>query len=289
MNTLSGKTILITGATNGIGREAARKLAQRGPTLVLVSRSEERCAETAERIRAESGNPQVEYLVADLSSQAQVRTLAAQFRARYKRLDVLINNAGGLFATRQLSVDGIEMTFALNHLSYFLLTNLLLDLLKDSAPSRIVNVASHAHFDAPLDFDDLEMARGYLVWKAYDRSKFANILFTYELARRLAGTGVTVNALHPGVVRTNIGKNANWLIGAFWTVYTRVTGGLTAEEGSRTTVYLAASPEVEGVSGKYFDEKQRIVPSDPATYDEEAARRLWEISAQMVGLENEHV
>jgi NAD(P)-dependent dehydrogenase (short-subunit alcohol dehydrogenase family) len=287
LNNLEGKTVLITGATSGIGLEAARALARLNPTLVLVSRSEARSAATAERIREESGNPRVEYLVADLSAQAQVRELAAQFQSRYDRLDVLINNAGGLFATRQLSVDGIEMTFALDHLSYFLLTNLLLDMLKDSAPSRIVNVASHAHFDAPLDFDDLQMSRGYIVWKAYDRAKFANILFTYELARRLEGTGVTVNALHPGIVRTNIGKSANWFIGAFWNVYTRVTGGLTPAEGARTTIYLAASPDVEGVSGKYFDEKQQITPSDPATYDEDAARRLWKVSAEMVGLAEE--
>jgi len=286
MNTIKGKTILITGATAGIGLETARELARLGATLVLVSRNPERCAATAQRIRRESGNTQVNYLVADLSSQAQVRHLSAQFREQYNRLDVLINNAGGIFTTRQLSADGIEMTFALNHLSYFLLTNLLLDRLKSSAPARIINVASNAHVNSALNFDNLQMARGYHTWQAYSHSKFANILFTYELSRRLAGTGVTANALHPGIVRTNIGKNANWIVGVFWDLYTRLSGGITPAEGARTSIYLAASPDVEQVTGKYFV-REKPVPSDPATYDKAAARRLWEISAQMTGLTKE--
>src|SRR5215207_6225037 len=206
---MSEKIILITGATNGIGKAAALELAKQGNTVVIVGRNPAKTQATVEEIKQQSGNSAVEGLIADLSSLADVRRLADEFRQRHSRLDVLINNAGALFAERELTVDGYEMTFAVNHLAYFLLTNLLLDLLKASAPARIVNVASDAHKGMKINFDDLQLEKNYggMMGPAYGQSKLANILFTYELARRLAGTGVTVNALHPGLVRTGFAGN----------------------------------------------------------------------------------
>lgn len=278
---MKNRVCLITGATAGIGQAAARSLASMGATLVIVGRNEERCITTVDSIREETGNPSVAYLLADLSVQAQVRQLAQDFLTRYSRLDVLVNNAGGFFLTRQVSADSIEMTWALNHLSYFLLTNLLLDRLKDSAPARVVNVASNSHFKQKLDFDDLQLNRRFSGIKAYGRSKLANVLFTYELARRLKGTGVTANALHPGLVATNIGKNNGPLASAF--VLWAKLKGVSLEEGARTVVYLANSPEVSGVSGKYFA-KEKPIPSDPFSYDQAAAECLWQTSLEMTGL-----
>jgi NAD(P)-dependent dehydrogenase (short-subunit alcohol dehydrogenase family) len=222
----------------------------------------------------------VDYLLADLSVQAQVRQLAADFKARYERLDVLVNNAGAIFLRRQVSADGIEMTLAVNHLAYFLLTNLLLEPLKASAPSRVVNVASNSHFGQHLDFDNLELKRGYNPLRAYGRSKLCNLYFTYELARRLKdeGTGVTVNAMHPGFVATNMGANNGRLVRFFLPLIHR--NSLTPEQGASTAVYLASSPEVEGLTGKYFV-REREVASDPVSYDESAASRLWEVSERM--------
>ena len=282
-HSLDGKTMLVTGATAGIGEITALELARRGAAVILVSRSPEKCAATAERIRGETDNPNIDFFVADLSSQAQIRQAAAQFKARYDRLDVLVNNAGGVFARRKLSVDGIEMNFALNHLSYFLLTNLLLDVLKASAPARIVNVSSNGHFDSAPDFADLQFEKNYAMLKAYGRSKFANVLFTYELARRLDGNGVTANALNPGLVKTRIGTNSGWLVGLAWNLVNWLRNGLTPEEGAQTSILLASSVQLEGVTGKYYS-RQKERASDPVTYDEELARHLWEISAQMVGL-----
>jgi NAD(P)-dependent dehydrogenase (short-subunit alcohol dehydrogenase family) len=277
-NIMQNKICLITGATSGIGQAAAMGLAQKGATVIVAGRDEKRCQKTVSKIKGETGNSNVEYLLADLSVQAQVRKLADEFKSRYERLDVLVNNAGAINFFRRLSADGIEMTFAVNHLAYFLLTNLLLDALKASAPVRIVNVASNAHLDKHLDFDDLELKRGYSPMLAYGRSKLANLYFTYELARRLEGTGVTANAMHPGFVRTNIAGNNGWPVRlALPLVH---LNSLTPEEGARTIVYLASSPEVEGVSGKYFV-REREVASDPASYEEVAAKRLWEISEKM--------
>jgi NAD(P)-dependent dehydrogenase (short-subunit alcohol dehydrogenase family) len=283
-NPLQGKIIMVTGATAGIGKVTAMELARMGAGILLVSRNPEKCAATADRIRNETGNPQVDYLVADLSSQAQIRHLVKQFKAGYNRLDVLVNNAGAFFISRRLSVDGIEMTLALNHLSYFLLTNLLLDVLEASAPARVVNVSSNAHFDAAVDLNDLQLENGYSPFKAYGRSKFANVSFTYELARRTQNSGVVANVLHPGLVQTDIGKNASWWMGLGWIVFTLFRKGLTPEQGAQTSIYLASSPEVEHLTGKYFA-KQKVIPSDPATYDMASAQRLWDISARMVGLQ----
>lgn len=282
MANITGKTVLITGATNGIGKAAATELARMGATVVITARDLHKGQATLEEIRSKTGNSNLDLLVADLSSQAEVRRLAAEFKAKYSRLDVLINNAGGFFDVRKTTVEGIEYTFAFNHLAYFLLTNLLLDLLKQSAPSRIINVSSDAQSGAKLNFGDLQMEQRYGSFTAYGQSKLANVMFTYALARRLEGTGVTVNALHPGVVNTGFGDNSQSALirGVMW-LFKRFT--LSPERGAETSVYLASSPEVEGVTGKYFD-KKRAKPSNPASYDEAAQERLWDISAKMTGL-----
>lgn len=278
---MKDKVIMVTGATAGIGAEAALEIARQGATLVGVGRNSEKCAAVASRISAETGNPSVEYLVADLSSQAQIRQLAQTFQARYSRLDGLVNNAGAYFSRRQESVDGIELTFALNHLNYFLLTNQLMEILIASAPARVVNVSSNAHQGSRINFADIESRRLYMSWTAYGQSKLANVLFTYELARRLNDSGVTANALHPGFVASAFGHNNHDLVG-WGTRIAQKIAGRSPEEGARTMIYLACSPEVEGVSGKYFvDEK--AVPSSPASYDEDSARRLWELSEAMTG------
>jgi retinol dehydrogenase 14 len=279
---MAPKTILITGATSGIGRATAESLAQQGAQVVLVGRNHAKTEAAVDAIRRATGNASVDCLLADLSVQAQVRALAEQFRARYPRLDVLINNAGGVFRYRRLTADGLEMTFALNHLSYFLLTNLLLDTLVASGPARIVNVASRAGVRLRgLDFDDLQSARRYFGFTAYARSKLANLLFTFELARRLAGTGVTANAMHPGLVATGFGAQ-NGRLWQWLYVYINAVGR-TPAQGADTLTYLATSPEVEGVTGQFYFER-RPLRSSPASYDEAAARRLWDISMRLTGL-----
>jgi NAD(P)-dependent dehydrogenase (short-subunit alcohol dehydrogenase family) len=277
-STTAGKVCLITGATSGIGLVTARELAQQGFQVVLVGRNPDRCAAAAAQIQKQTTAGQVEVLQADLSSQQQIRDLAEQFKKRHARLDVLINNAGGLWMRRQLSVDGVEMTFAVNHLAYFLLTHLLLDTLRASALARIINVASDAHQRAALDFDNLQGERSYGGWRAYCRSKLANLLFTYELDRRIRGTGLTVNAVHPGWVATGFAGNNGWRGWVLQQAARRFA--LTPEEGARTLIYLAASPDVAGVSGRYFVREQAVA-SSPASYDEAAARRLWEVSATL--------
>jgi len=272
----------VTGATAGIGAVTAHELARMEATVVGVSRNPDKCAAVGERVKTETGNLEVEFLNADLSSQAQVRRLADEFKSKYSRLDVLVNNAGAYYFTRQECVDGIELTFALNHLGYFLLTNLLLDMIKASAPARIVNVSSDAHQSARMDFANLKGGGFYNSWAAYGQSKLANLLFTYELARRLDGTGVTANALHPGFVASSFAHNNGWLV-AWGAKLAQKLAGRTPQEGAQTVIYLATSPEVEGVTGKYFvDEK--AVASSPASYDETIAKRLWEVSEQMTGL-----
>ncbi len=278
----SGKTYLITGATAGIGLVTARTLAEQGGIVAMVGRNLEKGEALASRIRATTGNDRIFYYNRDLSIQAEVRQLADEFLSQHDRLDVLVNNAGGIFLRRELTIDGIEMTFALNHLSYFLLTNLLLDVLKSSAPARIINVSSGAHRNRKINFDDLQFERGYRLFKAYGQSKLGNILFTYELARRLEGTRVTANALHPGLVATDIARDNGWLFRFFQPILLR--NARTPEQGAATGIYLATSPEITGVSGCYFHDK-KAVRSSAASYDEEAARRLWEVSEKLVGIE----
>lgn len=278
---MKGKVILITGATNGIGLEAARALGRSGARLVIVGRSADKTNATADLIRRDTG-ADVTPLIADLSQQADIRALAADFKSRFDRLDVLINNAGAYFNSKQMTADGFEMTFALNHLSYFLLTHLLLDVIKDSAPARIINVSSNAHKFGGIDFDNLQAEKRFGGMIAYGQSKLENILFTYELARRLEGTGVTVNALHPGVVRTGFGKNNGALMTVAMNIFQGITG-ISAEQGADTIVYLASSPEVAEVSGKYFY-KRRAIKSSAVSYDTDAAARLWAISEALTGI-----
>ncbi len=275
---MRGKVCVVTGATSGIGLVTARELAHLGARVVLVGRSRERADAAAAAIRAAVADADLDVLLADLSSQRQVRELARQVRERYPRLDVLVNNAGGMWLERRLTEDGLEMTFAVNHLAYFLLTQLLLDVLRAAAPARVVNVSSEAHRRARLDFDDLMGERRYRGWRAYCRSKLANLLFTYELARRIDGSGVTANALHPGWVATGFGRDNGWRGRLLQSAARWLAIG--PDEGARTAIYLASSPEVAGVSGRYFV-RERAVPSSPASYDEAAARRLWQVSEEL--------
>lgn len=282
-DSMKDRVCLITGATAGIGRAAAFQLARMGATLVLVGRSEERCINTIQSVKEQTGNASVEYLVADLSVQSEIKRLAEDFQSRHGQLHVLLNNAGAINLPRRESADGIEMTFALNHLGYFTLTLLLLDTLKASAPARIVNVASNAHRGASLNLDDLQGSNGYRGVGAYSRSKLANIMFTYQLAPRLAGAGVTVNALHPGLVATNFLSN-NGIRGRLLRLFLPFVG-MSPERGADTSVFLASSPDVVTVSGNYFV-KRLAVSSSPQSYDEEAAKRLWQASLQMTGLDD---
>jgi NAD(P)-dependent dehydrogenase (short-subunit alcohol dehydrogenase family) len=278
---LRDKVCLVTGATAGIGLVTARELARRGASVLGVGRSQERCDAAVREIGELPVSPPVRFLVADLSSQAEIRRLARQVREMTPRLDALINNAGGIYLKRQETVDGLEMTFAVNHLAYFLLTNLMLDMVKAAAPSRIVSVASAAHKGVTLDFGDLKRKAGrYSPWRAYQRSKLANILFTRELARRMDGTGVTANALHPGYVRTQIFRSegfAGWLMRRAADLF-----AISPEQGARTTLYLATSSEVDRISGQYFVGR-KAVPGSPQSRDEAAARKLWEASAELTG------
>ena len=274
------KRIVITGATNGIGLAAVEKLAATGALLTIVARDEQKADATAERLRAAGG--EVDVLLADLGVQASVRRLADELLERYPRIDVLVNNAGAMFASRRLSPDGVELTWALNHLAPFLLTNLLTDLLVASAPARVVTVSSNAHTRATLDLDDPQFERrGYAAFTVYGQSKLANILFTLELAERLQGRGVTANCLHPGFVRSQFGMRTNGLLAAGIRVARLFA--ITPEQGARTSIYLATSPEVADVTGRYFVNRRVATPRPQAT-DAELARRLWDASERMTGL-----
>ena len=282
MTDMRGKTVVVTGATDGVGKQAALRLAEAGASLVLVSRNAEKGQSVVETLRRQAQNQHIEFLQADLSRLDDVRRVAADIRARCDRLDVLLNNAGAIFMQRAESADGIEMTWALNHLNYFLLTHELIDLLKASAPARIVNVASAAHQRGQIDFDDLESGKSYAGWRAYSQSKLANILFTYELALRLDGTGVTANALHPGFVRTRFGSNNRLLAKIGIAVAMRVSG-ISVDAGGKTSVYLAMSADVEGATGGYYDQCA-LAQSSEISYDTAVAARLWEISTEMAGI-----
>jgi NAD(P)-dependent dehydrogenase (short-subunit alcohol dehydrogenase family) len=251
-----------------------------GAKIIIVGRNKSKSEAAIEELISISGNNEISYLLADLSSQSQIRQLARDFKERFDRLDVLVNNAGSIFLRKRLSVDGIEMTFALNHLAYFLLTNLLLDILKANAPSRIVNTSSGSHLSGKINFKDVGLSRGYIFQRAYAQSKLANVMFTFELASRLEGSGVTVNAFHPGFVKTNIGVNYNWLVRVLKPLIFHT--GIPVKEGADTLVYLASSPQVAGVSGKYFYRKKPR-ETNPLARDREEQKRLWVLSEKMVG------
>jgi retinol dehydrogenase 12 len=276
------RVCLVTGATTGIGLATAEGLARTGAHVILGARSRERGEAARQRVAATTGSDRLEVVVADLSVQAEVRRLAEDVAAAHPRLDVLVNNAGMVYSERQETADGIERTWALNHLAPFLLTNLLTDLLVASAPARVVTVSSNAHTGASLDLDDPEFVRRrYRSFSAYGQSKLANILFTIELARRLEGRGVTANCLHPGFVRSEFGmRTSGWL--AVGIRIARVFA-ITPEQGARTSIYLATSPEVAGVTGRYFVNSRPARPR-PQAMDTEMARRLWEASERMTGL-----
>ena len=278
---MHGKTCVITGATSGIGLAAAEALTARGASLVLVGRDRARGEAALARVRTAAPGVRATAHYANLLDMAEVRRLGAELLAAYPRIDVLVNNAGALFQRRAVTEDGIERTFALNHMAYFLLTQLLRDRLAASAPARVVCVASRAHEGATLDFDDLNLERGYSGWTAYRRSKLANVLFTRELARRLAGAGVTANCLHPGFVASRFGDNNR---GAFrWglSLAKRLTA-VSEERGAETIVHLASAPGIGGTTGGYFARSRPAAPS-AAAQDDRAALRLWEISAKLVG------
>ena len=270
---LTGRICVVTGASRGIGRATAEGLAVLGAEVVLLCRRQEDGDQVSREISAKA-RARPEVVQADLSSQASIREAATFMADRYPRLHVLINNAGVIPRTREVTVDGLEMQFAVNHLAYFLLTNLLLPQLEAGAPSRIICVSSGAHDHAAMDFDDLQSERGYVPRDVYSRTKLANILFTYELARRLSGSGVTANCLNPGVVAT--GMLADYMGVPRTETGASRTFGATPEAGAETSIYLASSPEMEGVTGKYFEGK-RPVNSSRESHDEAAARRLWSL------------
>jgi retinol dehydrogenase-14 len=279
---MAGKTVLVTGGTSGIGRATAMALTALGARVAITGRDRTRAEAAAVEIRTATGNPDVDAFGADLSSQAEVHRLAAEVLDAYPRLDVLVNNVGGYWATRHVTADGLEHTFAVNHLAAFLLTDLLLDRLKASAPARVVTVSSNAQSLGTIDFADLQGERRYSGQLAYNQSKLASVMFTYELARRLTGTGVTANVLHPGVVNSGFGAEDpsrifKYLV-PFWRPFMK-----TPQQGAATSIYLASSPEVEGVTGRYFA-NSRPRPSNDASYDVAAAARLWQVSAGLVGL-----
>ncbi len=282
---MSGKTVLVTGGTGGIGKATAAGVAGLGARVGIVGRDRQRAELAAADIRRGTEASVVDLFVADMSSQAEVRRLAAEVLDRYPRLDVLVNNVGGFWSHRHSTADGLEHTFAVNHLGPFLLTNLLLDRLKASAPARVVTVSSGAQAMGRLDFDDLQGERSYSGQRAYSQSKLANVMFTYELARRLEGTGVTATVLHPGVVRTRFGTEDPRRLDRLLVPVARLFMK-TPEQGAATPVYLASSPEVEGVTGAYFANR-KLKTSNKSAYDTDAAARLWQISARLVGLTEE--
>ena len=279
----SSQHVIVTGGTSGIGEATARGLAAKGATTIIFGRNDAKARRLAEHLRADTGNDDIHVVTADLSSVASTRAAVASYLKRFDRLDVLINNAGGMFSRRQESVDGFEMTLALNHLGPFVLTLGLLDLLKATAAAnpeagaRIVNVSSDAHRSG-VQWDDLQSQRRYRMFSAYGQSKAMNVLFSNELARRLEGTGVTVNALHPGLVRTSIARNAGMPVMAALFGVIGLFTALPPEQGAQTSLYLATSPEVQGVTGRYFVDSKEKEPVGGEVLDVEAQGRLWELS-----------
>jgi len=275
---MNGKVCLVTGATDGIGKVSARVLAELGAKVIIVGRNPEKSAIVLAELRSISGNENIDLLMADLAVMQEVRDLAEQVISRYDRIDVLLNNAGGYFTKHEITSDGLEMTFALNHMSYFLLTNKLMELLKYSAPARIVNVSSDAHYGVDIEFENLNGEQEYKAWKAYQKSKLANVLFTYELLKKVPGN-ITVNCLHPGFVATNFGHNNGGFFGPVLKIAQRISA-IDPEEGAKTSIFLCSAPEVKGVSGKYFYKCQPKTSSRESR-NMDTGKRLWQISSDI--------
>lgn len=277
---MNNKIVIITGANSGIGKETAIALARKGARVIMLCRNIEKAEKAMNDIKERANTESIDLIIADLSDQESIHAAVEKFKAKYDRLDVLINNAGSIIRERRETKDGYEMTFAVNHLGHFLLTLLLLDVLIKSAPSRIINVSSAAHRYGRFDFENINLEANYSSFRAYGNSKLANVLFTYELARRLEGTGVTVNALHPGVVNSNFGKGqfSKFLTPfvAFSTLFL-----ISSEKGAKTSVYLASSDDVKDVTGKYF-KKQKAVKTSKPSYNKETQKKLWELSLAMI-------
>jgi NAD(P)-dependent dehydrogenase (short-subunit alcohol dehydrogenase family) len=291
---MQGKTVIVTGATNGIGKAIAHDLAKQGARTVIIGRSAQKCSATSQEIRQQTGNDNIHYYVADLSKQADIRTLASTLNDDLDRLDVLINNAGAWFTTRQESADGIEMTWALNHLNYFLLTHELLDALKQTAQqhgeARIINQSSIAHLDGRIHWDDVQFERTWQTegkgqygagWAVYSQSKLANVLHALTLARKLKDSGVTANAVHPGVVVTGFTQN-NGLIYKLAAPFRRLRLRTTPHDGAAPAVYLASSVDAHGVTGKYYGPPHTEEEVNPLAHDIDVQERLWELSLQHV-------
>lgn len=278
MTNMNGKVCLVTGATDGIGKVSARVLAELGAKVIIVGRNPEKSAIVLAELRSISGNENIDLLMADLAVMQEVRDLAEQVISRYDRIDVLLNNAGGYFTKHEITSDGLEMTFALNHMSYFLLTNKLMELLKYSAPARIVNVSSDAHYGVDMEFENLNGEQEYKAWKAYQKSKLANVLFTNELLKKVPGN-ITVNCLHPGFVATNFGHNNGGFFGPVLKIAQRISA-IDPEEGAKTSIFLCSAPEVKGVSGKYFYKCQPKTSSRESR-NMDTGKRLWQISSDI--------
>ena len=275
---MNGKVCLVTGSTDGIGKVSARVLAELGAKVIIVGRNPEKSAFVLAELRSISGNKNIDLLMADLAVMQEVRDLAEQVISRYDRLDVLLNNAGGYFTKHKITSDGLEMTFALNHMSYFLLTNKLMELLKYSAPARIVNVSSDAHYGVNIEFENLNGEQDYKAWKAYQKSKLANVLFTYELLKKVPAD-ITVNCLHPGFVATNFGHNNGGFFGPVLKIAQRISA-IDPEEGAKTSIFLCSAPDVNGVSGKYFYKCQQKTSSRESR-NMDNSKRLWQISSDI--------
>ncbi len=279
-HSMQGKICLVTGATSGMGKETALGLARMGATVVLVARDSTRGKETQREITRQSGNEHIDLLLADLSSQQEVRKLAAEFKTKYQQLHVLVNNAGAVFTKRQTTVDGLEMTFALDHMAYFLLTNLLLDTLIASAPARIINISSQAQGFGKINFDDLQSEKSYGLFgfTAYGQAKLANVMFTYELARRLQGTGVTVNAVGPGLVATNFGVSNRGILSSITKFAMR--SAKTPADATKTAIRLASAPELQNETGKFYY-NEREIHSSKLSHNVATQKRLWEVSEEL--------
>jgi retinol dehydrogenase 14 len=277
---MKGKTVLITGTTSGIGKATAKALAAKDASLILVAQNEEKVKQLIQEIKSETGNDKLKYYIADLASNQSIAQLGDKINAEVEHLDVLLNNAGLIVNDRKLSADGYEYTFALDHLGYYHLTGRLLKLLHKSSPSRIISVSSGAQQAGHINFDDLMGEKNYSAFRAYCQAKLANVLFTYELARKLEGTGITANCLHPGVVNTNFGSDMKGFSQLMMKLFKPFM--IRADKGAETSIYLASSPEVEGVTGKYFV-KKKVSKTSGESYDEAVARRLWKVSEELTG------